>query len=210
MSLLLLLLAMQGADTQTDPPPLKVKPVQAKPVQVTSPSPTTATPGVTYIPANKPEAEVIAARPGVTYVPAAKLQPMAQAESPSQAKAQPAEGASPFTNLSEKARARLAEEKQADTQRRAALREEMAAAQDLIAKALTSKPLDMALLKTALEHRDQVMAGARSKVTASVMDLLGDVPAEERLTVAKALIEGDSGSQRSAPEQKPKPTPVGR
>ena len=85
MSLLLLLLAMQGADTQTDPPPLKVKPVQAKPVQVTSPSPTTATPGVTYVPAKKPEADVIAPKPGVTYVPAAKLQPMAQAESPSQA-----------------------------------------------------------------------------------------------------------------------------
>jgi len=209
MSLLLLLLAMQGADTQTDPPPLKVKPVQAKPVQVTSPSPTTATPGVTYVPTTKVDTAPTA-RPGVTYVPAAKLQPMAEARAAANTEAQPTEGASPFTNLSEKARARLAEEKQADTQRRAALREEMAAAQDLIAKALTSKPLDMNLLKTALEHRDQVMAGARSKVTASVMDLLGDVPAEERLTVAKALIEGDSGSQRSAPEQKPKPTPVGR
>ena len=197
MSLLLFLLAMQGADTQTDPPPLKVKPAQAKPVQVTSPSPTTATPGVTYVPAKKPD-EAPSAKPGVSYVPAAKAQPAA-------------EGASPFAELSGTARARLAQEKQADAQRRAELREEMSAAQDLIAKALTANPLDMPLLKTALEHRDQVIAQSRSKVTAAVIDLLGDVPADERLTVAKVLIESDSGAQRTAPpEQKPKPTPVGR
>ena len=171
------------------------------------PSPT-ANANVTVAPST-PEPST-GARPGVTYVPAAKLQPMAQAQTQAQAEAKPQEGASPFSNLSEKARARISQERQADAARRAELREEMSAAQDLIATALTSKPLDMALLKTALEHRDQVMSQARSKVTASVMDMLNDVPAEERLTVAKALIEADSASQRTAPEQKPKPAPVGR
>ena len=197
MSLVLLLLALQGAETPTYPPPLKVKPVT-----VTDPSPT-ANPTVVYKPAPK-TTDVPAANPKITYVPAAK--PATPAESPA-AETPPA---GPLGGLSAAARARLAEEKQADAERRAELRREMGFAQDAIARALTADPLDMGALKVALEHRDSVMAQSRSKVTLAVLDLLGDVPPEERVTVAKALIESDSSPQRPAAEQKPKPSPVGR
>ena len=187
MSLFLLLLALQGAGTPTDPPPLKVRTVQPAVASATAPStkPSTgANPKITYVPA-KPKADEAAA-------PATKS------------------GASPLSGISESARARLAEEKEADTARRAELRREMIAAQEAIAKALATEPLDLAALQAALERRDQVMAQSRSKVTLAVVDLLGDISAEERLTVAKALIESDSASPRPAPEQKPKPSPVGR
>jgi uncharacterized membrane protein len=196
MSLFLLLLALQGAEPVSDPPPLKVKPAPAVPVDAVKPAvvrtPTGANPTITYVPA-KPKTDNI--------VP--------QAAAPATGSATPGDS-SPLAGVSEAARGRLAQEKQADAARRAELRREMIAAQDAIARTLSTEPLDMAALKTALERRDQVMAQSRSKVTLAVIDLLGDIPPGERLTVAKALIESDSAPQRPAAEPKPKPAPDGR
>ena len=193
MSLFLLLLALQGAEPVSDPPPLKVKPStesQSKPTAVKTP--TGANPSITYVPA-KPKVNDI--------VPQAAATPASSA-APSDA--------SPLAGVSEAARGRLAQEKQADTARRTELRREMIAAQEAIARALATEPLDMAALKAALERRDQVMAQSRSKVTLAVIELLSDIPPGERMTVAKALIESDSAPQRPAAEQKPKPSPDGR
>jgi len=192
MSLFLLLLALQGAEPVSDPPPLKVKPSPespARPAVVKAPS--GANPTITYVPA-KPKAD--------EAVPRATVAPTTT----------PASDASPLASVSEVARARLAQERQADAARRSELRREMIAAQDAIAKVLAAEPLDLSALKAALERRDQVMTQSRSKVTVAVMDLLGDIPANERLTVAKALIESESSSSRPAPEPKPKPAPDGR
>ena len=195
MSLFLLLLALQGAEPVSDPPPLKVRPAPAVPAEAAKPAVKTragANPTITYVPA-KPKAD--------DTVP----QPVASAASRAATS-----DASPLAAVSEAARGRLAQEKQADAARRTELRREMIAAQEAIAKALATEPLDMAALKAALERRDQVMANSRSKVTLAVIDLLGDIPPAERLTVAKALIESDSAPQRTATEQKPKPAPDGR
>jgi uncharacterized membrane protein len=193
MSLFLLLLALQGAEPVSDPPPLKVKPSTESPSKPTVvKTPTGANPSITYVPA-KPKVDDTA--PQAAAAPASSAAPS---------------DASPLAGVSEAARGRLAQEKQADTARRTELRRDMIAAQEAIARALATEPLDMAALKAALERRDQVMAQSRSKVTLAVIDLLGDIPPGERLTVAKALIESDSAPQRPAGEQKPKPAPDGR
>ncbi|QIK95496.1 periplasmic heavy metal sensor [Sphingomonas sp. HDW15A] len=192
MSLFLLLLALQGAEPVSDPPPLKVKPSPQRPAQpAVVKAPGGANPTITYVPA-KPKPDDAPTRAVVIQTPT------------------PASDDSPLASVSEAARARLAQERQADAARRSELRREMIAAQDAIAKVLAAEPLDLGALKAALERRDQVMAQSRSKVTLAVMDLLGDIPADERLTVAKALIESEGASSRPAPEPKPKPAPVGR
>ena len=178
MSLFLLLLALQGADVDADPP-LKTESVAPKAVKAPAAK---ANPKITYVPA----------KPGT-----------GSTDNGSEA------GASPLAGISEAARARLAEERQADSVRRGDLRRDMQSVQDAIAQALAADPLDLEALKAALDRRDQVMAKARSNVTLAVIDLLGDIPVEDRLTVAKALIDRESASQRPA-EQKPKPAPDGR
>jgi uncharacterized membrane protein len=194
MSLFLLLLALQGAEPVSDPPPLKIKVAPASPVTTTKPAvakaPTVANPTITYVPA-KPKTDDAVSQP--TAVAAAT----------------PSDG-SPLAGVSDAARARLGQEKQADAARRAELRRDMTEVQAAIARALASQPLDLAQLQAALERRDQVMSSSRSKVTLAVMDLLGDIPPEDRLTVAKALIESDSAPQRPTAEQKPKPASDGR
>ena len=195
MSLFLLLLALQGAEPVSDPPPLKIKVAPASPTTSTKPAvaktPTGANPTITYVPA-KPKADD------------SIQQTTAAASAPA-----PSDG-SPLASVSEAARSRLAEEKQADAARRAELRREMTEVQSAIARSLAAEPLDLVGLKAALERRDQIMAKSRSKVTLAVLDLLGDIPPEDRLKVAKALIESDPSPQRTAAEQKPKPASDGR
>ena len=189
---LLLLLALQGTEPVSDPPPLKVMSAPAMPAKpATVKAPTGANPTITYVPA-KPKTDDIVPQAAPATTPAALSD------------------GSPLASVSEAARGRLAQEKQADADRRAELRREMVAAQEAIAKTLAAEPLDMTALKAALERRDQVMAQSRSKVTLAVIDLLADIPAAERLTVAKALIESDSSPQRPAADKKPKQAPDGR
>lgn len=192
--LLLLLLAIQGDETPSHPPPLKVKPAATTPAKpMVAKAPIGANPTITYVPA-KPKTDGVAA----------------QAIAAPAVASTNADDTSARSGVSEAARSRLAEEKQADALRRAELRREMTEVQAAIAKSLSAQPLDLAALKAALERRDEVMAKSRSKVTLAVVDLLGDIPAEDRLTVAKALIESDSATQRPAAETKPKTSPVGR
>ena len=202
MSLYLLLIALQ-ADAPLDPPPLKIKPVVVQPTP-TMPTAPAVNPTIIYTPAPKPSA-VPSASPGVTYAPART--------DADPAPGAPAAPAAPLAAVSAGARERLAVERQADAERRVELRREMAAVNDGIAKALATTPLDVAALKAALERRDEVMARSRAKVTDAVIDLLGDIAPDDRLTVARALIERDSGrpSQPTPQTQaRPDPSPVGR
>ena len=188
MSLYLLLLALQ-AEAPLDPPPLKVKPVAVKPA-ARAPK---VNPTIIYAPAAKPDA------------------PDVEVDAPSNPDAA-STPTSPLAGLGSAARERLAREKQADSQRRIELRQQMAGAHEAIAKALATAPLDLTALKSALERRDRLMAQARSNVTDAVIALLGDIPADERTRVAKALIERDSArpSQPSKPQPKADPAPAGR
>jgi hypothetical protein len=199
MSLLLFLAALQSEET-VGPPPIQIKPV----VPVSEPPPSTgATPGVIYKPAPKPEDKLPAASPGVVYTPAAKAAPATPAS-----KSEAPADADTFSQLSEAARKRIAAERQLNTERVAAHRRELAAAQAAVGKALAAEPFDMAALKSALLNRDKVASSYRERLTAAVFEMLDDISPEERVIVARAVIEGELPPP--AQPAKPKPSPTGR
>lgn len=196
MSLYLLLLALQ-ADAPLDPPPLKVKPVV-----VTNPAPTTVVnPTITYSPTPKP-----AVNPTIIYTPASKPAPVVPA-------AEPEVEATPATaGLSDAAVRRVLAARKANAERQVAHRQELAAAQEAVAKALAAVPFDVDALKAALVNRDRVTSSYREQLTAAVLAMLDEVPAAERLAVAKAVIQGEAPARTATPrpQAKPKPSPVGR
>ncbi len=204
MSLYLLLLALQ-ADAPLDPPPLKIRPVV-----VTNPAPT-ANPGIVYRPAPTPAPVV---NPTIIYTPAPRTAPLVTPVPAVTAPAAPARVAAPLASLSEASRQRIAEERRLNTERGAGHRRELAAAQEAVGRALAADPFDMTALKAALENRDRVASAYREKLTGAVLDLLGDVPPDERVVVARAVIEGELPSRPAASRQplkpKPTPSPVGR
>ncbi|HET9355641.1 MAG TPA: hypothetical protein VFO42_05705 [Sphingomicrobium sp.] len=195
MSLYLLLLALQ-ADAPLDPPPLKIKPVV-----VTNPAPTTVVnPTITYTPAPKP-----AVNPTIIYTPAPKPAPAVPAAEP-EAEATPA-----TAGLSDAAVKRILAERKANVERQVTHRKELAAAQDAVSKALSAVPFDLDALKAALVNRDRVTTSYRERLTAAVLAMLDEVPAAERLAVAKAVIQGETPARTATPEpSKQKPSPVGR
>lgn len=197
MSLYLLLLALQ-ADAPLDPPPLKIKPVV-----VTNPAPTTVVnPTITFTPAPKP-----AVNPTIIYTPAPKPAQAGPASEPEIEAAPPPAPA----GLSEAAVKRILAERKANAERQAAHRKELAAAQDAVAKALAAVPFDLDALKVALVNRDRVTTSYREQLTAAVFAMLEEVPAAERLAVAKAVIQGETPARTATPQPvKPKPSPVGR
>ena len=196
MSLYLFLLALQ-ADAPLDPPPLKVKPVV-----VTNPAPTAVVnPTIIYTPTPK-----AAVNPTIIYTPAPKPAPAVPA-------AEPEVAAAPATaGFSEAALKRIVAERKANAERQVTHRRELAAAQDAVVKALAAVPFDLDALKAALVNRDRITTSYREQLTAAVFAMLDEVPAAERLAVAKAVIQGEAPARTATPKPpaKPKPSPVGR
>ena len=196
MSLYLLLLALQ-ADAPLDPPPLKIKPVV-----VTNPAPTTVVnPTIIYTPAPKP-----AVNPTIIYTPATKPAPVVPAAEP-EIESPPA-----TAGLSDTVVKRVLAERKANAERQVTHRRELAAAQEAVAKALAAVPFDLDALKAALVNRDRVTSSYREQLTAAVLAMLDEVPAAERLAVAKAVIQGEVPTRTATPkpQAKTKPSPVGR
>lgn len=191
MSLYLLLLALQSADAPLDPPPLKVKPVvAAKPAPAApkfAPASPKANPTIIYAPAAKPTTAPPAVEPEVEV-----------ALSPS--------------GLSQAAVNRILAERKANAERQAAHRQELAAAQKAVAAALSADPFDLAALRAALIERDRINGAYRDKLTAAVLAMLEEMPAAERVAVARAVIQGEGIPRAAAADAppKPKPSPVGR
>ena len=184
MSLYLLLLALQ-ADAVAAPPPLKIKPVVAKP---------------------KPDAPK--ANPTIIYSPAAKT------PQPASPTAEAAESPSAPIGLSRTSLERVLAERKANAERQVAHRQQLAAVQQAVDKALAAEPFDMAALKAALVERDRINTSYREALTQAVLAMLEAVPASERLAVAKAVIKGElptrAAEAATQPKPSPKPSPVGR
>ena len=186
MSLYPLLLALQ-AGTVEAPPPIKVIPVT--PVQ--APSPAAAPP---------PKVN-----PTIIYTPAAKPPPVISAkEAP-----QPSAPSAPI-GLSKASLERVLAERKANAERQAVHKQQLAAAQEAVDKALAAAPFDMAALKAALIERDRINTSYREKLTQAVLEMLDAVPAAERLAVAKAVIKGELPARAAEAAPPPKPSPVGR
>lgn len=186
MSLSLLLLALQ-AETPSYPPPLKVKPVV--PVQ----------------PSTKAPAPKV--NPTIIYTPAVKASPPA-APAVEQAASQETKA----IGLSKASLERVLAERTANAERQARHKQQLAAVQDAVDKALAAEPFDLAALKAALVERDRITTSYREKLTEAVLDMLEAVPAEERLAVAKAVIKGElpTRAAEATPPPQPKPSPAGR
>ena len=183
MSLYPLLLALQ-AGTVEGPPPIKVIPVT--PVQ--APSPAAAPP---------PKVN-----PTIIYTPAAKPPPVAPAK-------ETAPPSAPI-GLSKASLERVLAERKANAERQAVHKQQLAAVQEAVDKALAAAPFDMTALKAALIERDRINTSYRERLTQAVLEMLDAVPAAERLAVAKAVIKGELPARAAEAAPPPKPSPVGR